>query len=39
MFVSMLQRMALETDKLASFTGTMRGMELAQAVVPSWERD
>ncbi len=29
MFVSMLQRMALETDKFASATGTMRGLELA----------
>jgi hypothetical protein len=29
MFVSMLQRMALETDKFASSTGTMRGLELA----------
>src|SRR5687767_14837960 len=28
MFVSMLQRMALETDKFASATGTMRGLEL-----------
>lgn len=29
MFVSMLQRMALETNKFASSTGTMRGLELA----------
>jgi hypothetical protein len=29
MFVSMLQRMALETEKFASSTGTMRGLELA----------
>jgi hypothetical protein len=29
MFVSMLQRMALETGKFASSTGTMRGLELA----------
>ena len=29
MFVSMLQRMALETDRFASSTGTMRGLELA----------
>ncbi len=29
MFVSMLQRMALETDKFASSTGTMRGLDLA----------
>src|SRR3954465_15773736 len=29
MFVSMLQRMALETDKFASSTGAMRGLELA----------
>src|SRR5437867_3159161 len=29
LFVSMLQRMALETDKFASSTGTMRGLELA----------
>jgi hypothetical protein len=29
MFVSMLQRMALETHKFASSTGTMRGLELA----------
>src|SRR4051812_6378851 len=29
MFVSMLQRLALETDKFASSTGTMRGLELA----------
>lgn len=28
-FVSMLQRMGLETDKFASATGTMRGLELA----------
>jgi BMFP domain-containing protein YqiC len=29
MFISMLQRMGLETDKFASATGTMRGLELA----------
>jgi BMFP domain-containing protein YqiC len=29
LFVSMLQRMALEADKFASSTGTMRGLELA----------
>ena len=29
MFVSMLQRMGLETDKFASATGTMRGLDLA----------
>jgi len=29
MFVSMLQRMALETDKFASSTGTMRDLDLA----------
>ncbi len=29
MFVSMLQRIALETDKFASSTGTMRGLDLA----------
>jgi hypothetical protein len=29
LFVSMLQRMGLETDKFASATGTMRGVELA----------
>jgi len=29
MFVSMLQRMAMETDKFASSTGTMGGLELA----------
>jgi BMFP domain-containing protein YqiC len=29
MFVSMLQRMGLETDKFASATGTMRGLEPA----------
>jgi BMFP domain-containing protein YqiC len=29
LFVSMLQRMGLETDKFASSTGTMRGLELA----------
>ena len=29
MFVSMLQRMALETDKFASSTGAMGGRELA----------
>ncbi len=29
LFVSMLQRMGLETDKFASATGTMRGMEMA----------
>src|SRR5258706_2338537 len=29
LFVSMLQRMALETDKFASATGTMRGLDLA----------
>jgi hypothetical protein len=28
LFVSMLQRMGLETDKFASATGTMRGLEL-----------
>lgn len=28
LFVSMLQRMGLETDKFASSTGTMRGLEL-----------
>jgi BMFP domain-containing protein YqiC len=29
LFVSMLQRMSLETDKFASSTGTMRGLEMA----------
>jgi hypothetical protein len=29
LFVSMLQRMGLETDKFASATGTMRGLDLA----------
>lgn len=29
LFVSMLQRLALETDRFASATGTMRGLELA----------
>jgi len=29
LFVSMLQRMGLETDKFASSTGTMRGLEVA----------
>ena len=29
LFVSMLQRMGLETEKFASSTGTMRGLELA----------
>jgi hypothetical protein len=29
LFVSMLQRMDLETDKFASSTGTMRGLEMA----------
>ena len=29
LFVSMLQRMGLESDKFASSTGTMRGLELA----------
>jgi BMFP domain-containing protein YqiC len=29
LFVSMLQRMGIETDKFASATGTMRGLELA----------
>jgi Protein of unknown function (DUF1552) len=29
LFVSMLQRMGLETDKFASSTGTMRGLDLA----------
>jgi hypothetical protein len=29
LFVSMLQRMGLETDKFASATGTMRGLALA----------
>jgi BMFP domain-containing protein YqiC len=29
LFVSMLQRMGLETDKFATSTGTMRGLELA----------
>ena len=29
LFVSMLQRMGLETDQFASSTGTMRGLELA----------
>ena len=29
LFVSMLQRLGLETDKFASSTGTMRGLELA----------
>ena len=29
MFVSMLQRMTLETDKFASSTGTLRGLKLA----------
>jgi hypothetical protein len=29
LFVSMLKRLGLETDKFASATGTMRGLELA----------
>jgi hypothetical protein len=29
LFVSMLQRMGLETDRFASSTGTMRGLEVA----------
>jgi hypothetical protein len=29
LFVSMLQRLGIETDKFASATGTMRGLELA----------
>ena len=29
LFVSMLQRMGLESDRFASSTGTMRGLELA----------
>ena len=29
LFVSMLQRMGIETDKFASATGTMRGIEVA----------
>jgi len=29
LFISMLQRMGLETDRFASATGTMRGLELA----------
>ena len=29
LFVSMLQRMGLETDKFASSTGTMRGLEMS----------
>src|SRR5437867_8131569 len=29
LFISLLQRMGLETDKFASATGTMRGLELA----------
>jgi hypothetical protein len=29
LFVSMLQRMGIETDKFASSTGTMTGLELA----------
>ena len=29
LFVSMLQRMGIETDKFASSSGTMRGLELA----------
>ena len=29
LFVSMLQRMGIETDRFASATGTMRGLELA----------
>ncbi|MCB1124775.1 MAG: hypothetical protein KJT03_24690, partial [Verrucomicrobiae bacterium] len=29
LFVSMLQRMEIETDKFASATGTMRGLEFA----------
>src|SRR6266542_383807 len=29
LFVSMLQRLGLETDRFASSTGTMRGLELA----------
>jgi hypothetical protein len=29
LFVSMLQRVGLETDKFASATGTMRGLEMA----------
>lgn len=28
LFVSMLQRMGLETDRFASATGTMRGLEM-----------
>jgi hypothetical protein len=29
LFVSMLQRMDIETDKFASATGTMRGLQMA----------
>jgi len=29
LFLSMLQRMGLETDKFASSTGTMRGLDMA----------
>ncbi len=29
LFVSMLQRFGIETDKFASATGTMRGLELS----------
>ena len=29
LFVSMLRRMGLETDRFASSTGTMRGLDLA----------
>jgi hypothetical protein len=28
LFVSMLQRMGIETDKFATSTGTMRGLEM-----------
>jgi hypothetical protein len=31
LFVSMLQRMGLETDKFASATGTMRGLEMTRS--------
>ncbi len=31
LFVSMLQRMGIESDKFASSTGTMRGLELSRA--------
>src|SRR5258706_15077623 len=31
LFVSMLQRMGLETDKFASSTGSMRGLDMANS--------